>query len=164
MNATEEIVSDTGPLISLERLPGGYQWMKEIYAGVFVPPSVAEELIAGGYEDLDHYQQYFGVESFLSISSLQDRPSPPETAHLHQGERDAIRLALDLELELLIEEEDGRRAAEQLDVPYSGIAGQILIAVQEEVLTEAEGRRQLGILLDRGRLNRTVFDTVRSQL
>lgn len=52
---------------------------------------------------------------------------------------------------------------------YTGIfvppsVAEELIAVQEEVLTKAEGRRQLEILPDRGRLNRTVFDTIRSQL
>lgn len=89
---------------------------------------------------------------------------PPELAHLHPGETDAIRLALNLGLELLIEEEKGRQAAERLGIPYSGIAGQLLIAVQEGVLPRAEGRRQLKILLDRGRVNKRVFDTVLSQL
>ena len=60
-----EIVSDTGPLISLERLPDGYQWMQELYAGIILPPSVTEELLAGGYEDLAAYEQHFGIDSLL---------------------------------------------------------------------------------------------------
>ena len=159
-----EIVSDTGPLISLERLPDGYQWMQELYAGIILPPSVTEELLAGGYEDLAAYEQHFGIDSQLQTSTLRGGQVPPELAHLHPGETDAIRLALDLGLELLIEEEMGRRGAERLEVPFSGIAGQLLIAVQEGVLPKVEGRRQLKILLDRGRINQRVFDTVLSRL
>lgn len=159
-----EIVSDTGPLISLERLPDGYQWRRELYAGIRLPPSVTEELLAGGYQNLAAYEQHFGIDSLLQTSTLRGGQVPPELAHLHPGETDAIRLALDLGLELLIEEEMGRRMAERLEVPYSGIAGQLLIAVQEGVLPKAEGRRQLRILFDRGRVNQRVFDTVLSRL
>lgn len=159
-----EIVSDTGPLISLERLPDGHQWMQELYTGIIVPPSVADELLAGGYKDLDEYEQHFGIESLFRVSTSPGGPVPPEIAHLHLGETEAIRLALDLNLELLIEEEEGRQAAERLGIPYSGIAGQLLIAVQEGVLPRTKGRRQLNILLDRGRVNQTVFDAVWPQL
>ena len=48
-----EVVSDTGPLISLERLPDGHQWMQELYTGIVMPPSVTDELLAEGHEDLD---------------------------------------------------------------------------------------------------------------
>ena len=104
------------------------------------------------------------MEALLRTSPLQGNSFLPEIAHLHPGERDAIRLALALDLELLVEEEEGRQAAEQLGIPYSGIAAQLLIAVQEGVLPKAKGRRQLRILLDRGRINQRVFNTVRPQL
>ena len=159
-----EVVSDTGPLISLERLPDGHQWMQELYTGIVMPPSVTDELLAEGHEDLDKYEQHYGVEALLRTSPLQGSSFPPEIAHLHPDERDAIRLALALDLELLVEEEEGRQAAEQLGIPYSGIAAQLLIAVQEGVLPKAKGRRQLRILLDRGRINQRVFDTARPQL
>lgn len=164
MNGAEEAVSDTGPLISLERLPNGHQWMQELYTRILIPPSVADELIAGGYEDVGSYEEHFGVESLLRVSSVRGAPSPPEIKHLHSGEREATRLALDLDLELLVEEERGRNAAERLGIPYSGIAGQILIAVRENVLSRSEGRRQLKILLTRGRVNQNVFDVVWPQL
>lgn len=158
-----KIVSDTGPLISIERLPESFQWIQEIHEHVIVPPSVSEELIAGGYEDIVDYTQDFGIESFLRVVSPPDG-SPPELAHLHSGEADAIWLALNLDLELLIEEEEGRQVSDRLNVPYSGIAGQILIAVRENVLSRSAGRRQLDTLLNRGRINRKVYDTVRDNL
>lgn len=158
------VVSDTGPLISLERLPDGHQWMQELYTEILIPPSVEEKLIAVGYEDLEEYEQHFGIESLLRGSSLQQRSSLPEIAHLHSGETEAIRLAFAWDLELLVEEEDGRQAAKQLGIPYPGIAAQVLIAVQEEVLSRTTGRRQLQILLDRGRINQKVFEAVWPQL
>ncbi|MFH7243238.1 MAG: hypothetical protein ACHWZW_10360 [Spirulina sp.] len=35
------IVSDTGPLISLEKLSVGYGWMQQIYGQILIPNVVA---------------------------------------------------------------------------------------------------------------------------
>jgi predicted nucleic acid-binding protein len=39
--AVEIIVSDTGPLISLEKMTDGYVLMEKLYGQILVPPRVA---------------------------------------------------------------------------------------------------------------------------
>jgi predicted nucleic acid-binding protein len=42
-----KIVSDTGPLISLEKLSDGYSFFRLLYAKILIPFSVLEELSVG---------------------------------------------------------------------------------------------------------------------
>lgn len=41
------VVSDTGPLISLEKLEDGYLFMRQLYDRMLVPPAVMKELLQG---------------------------------------------------------------------------------------------------------------------
>lgn len=45
-----QIVSDTGPLISLEKITGGYRFIGRLYDRLIVPPAVIDELVAGQFE------------------------------------------------------------------------------------------------------------------
>jgi predicted nucleic acid-binding protein len=62
---------------------------------------------------------------------------------LHIGEAQAIQLARELGLPLLIEETVGRRVARGLGISIAGIPGQILQAFRQGSLTAQEARDKL---------------------
>ena len=79
---------------------------------------------------------------------------------MHIGEAQAIQLALELALPLLIEETVGRRVARGLGIAISGIAGQILQAFRRGIITAQEARNKLLELFQAGRINRKIYEAL----
>lgn len=53
------VVSNTGPLITLEKLEDGYKFIRKLYNRILIPQKVAEEISEGflSFEEyLEHYQ------------------------------------------------------------------------------------------------------------
>lgn len=48
----ERIISDTGPLISLEKLTDGYQFIRKLYEVIIIPEMVAMELAQGQFTNI----------------------------------------------------------------------------------------------------------------
>ena len=69
-------------------------------------------------------------------------------------------MALEQGLALLIEEEAGRAVARKLGLDISGIAGQLLKAAQEEVISVDSASAKLTELRRAGRINRQIFEAV----
>lgn len=156
----KRIVSDTSPLISLEKVDGGYKFLRKLYDKVLVPPAVLRELAAGPFASEEVYLSHFGIYDLLRIEK-PERSEREETEHLDPGEREAIALALEFDLPLLIEEEAGRTLARELGIRISGIAGQILQAVREGIIGAGRGNRMLVALKGKGRINQRVFENVK---
>ena len=49
MMAVRRIVSNTGPLISLEKLRQGYDFIRQLYDTIIIPPGVLDEVAAGQF-------------------------------------------------------------------------------------------------------------------
>jgi predicted nucleic acid-binding protein len=156
----KRIVSDTSPLISLEKIDGGYELVRRLYDKVLVPPAVLRELAAGPFENEEAYLSHFGIDDLLQVET-PERSELDKTEHLDPGEREAIALALECDLPLLIEEEAGRTLARELGIRISGIAGQILHAVREEIIGGDRANRMLIALKRKGRINQQVFESVK---
>jgi predicted nucleic acid-binding protein len=144
--ALEIVVSDTGPLISLEKLIDGYSWMKQLYSQVLIPEAVAEELCQGIDSSWDTYQQRHGLADFVTVVEVTG-PEPLGCEALDRGEKQAIQLAVQRGLSLLIEEEQGRNVANSLGLSFSGIAGQILKAYRMQIISASTARTNLAELL-----------------
>jgi hypothetical protein len=156
------VVSDTGPLISLEKIASGYRFIRRHYDGLVVPPAVLRELAAGAFESEAAYLRHYEIEDLIVVQSPSEAGSENMAAHqMDEGEGQAIRLALDLGLPLLIEEQAGREVAREIGVSISGIAGQLLRAVREEAVAPEEAKGMLVHLREAGRINRQVFEAVR---
>ncbi len=150
----DHIVSDTGPLISLENLTGGYGLMRRLYQQILVPPAVVEELCHGQFTHWEEYQVHYELRDFVNVAIAEPLAELPGLSILDFGERQAIQLAFQKRLPLLIEEEAGRKLAQALGIKISGIAGQILKAYRNEFLTATSAQDKLTELLRAGRIGK----------
>lgn len=154
----DSIVTDTGPLISLERLDGGYEFMRRMYHRILAPPAVLREVAVGQFTSPSSYLEHHSISDFVFEQAPRSLPQDLSWQNdLHLGELEAIALAQDLYLPLLIEEAVGRKAAQESGIPFSGIAGQILKAVRTGVLTHQQDHRMLEQLLQNGRIGKALF-------
>ena len=156
------IVSDTGPLISLEKITVGYSFLRKLYDQILVPPAVLRELTQGHYESAEAYLAHFGIVDLLRVEAPSSRQ--PEVGRLDRGEQEAIGLAQERGLPLLIEEEAGRQVARQLGLPISGIAGQLLKATRAGIIEAEEATEKLQELRSAGRINRAIHGAVRDAI
>jgi predicted nucleic acid-binding protein len=92
------------------------------------------------------------------MMAMSSYVSQPEINRLDEGERQAIYLALELRLPLLIEETIGRRIAENSGISISGIAGQIMKAYRQKLISAADARAKLGQLFHAGCINRKIHE------
>jgi predicted nucleic acid-binding protein len=160
MMAAKRIVSNTGPLISLEKLHQGHDFIRQLYDVIIIPKSVPDEVTEGQFANPHGYLQYYGITDFIEVHPVSRSHTLPQASRLHIGETQAIQLALDLTLPLLIEETVGRRVAKGLGIPISGIAGQIVMAFHRRIITAQDARSKLLELLNAGRINRKVYEAL----
>ena len=154
------IVSNTGPLISLEKLRQGYDFIRQLYDTIIIPPGVLAEVVEGQFATPHAYLQHYGIVDLIEIQAVSRSEQLPEVTRLHIGEAQAIQLARELALPLLIEETVGRRVAQSLGISISGIAGQMLKAFHQGSLTAQEARDKLLELLQAGRINRKIYEAL----
>jgi predicted nucleic acid-binding protein len=109
VKSPRRVVSDTSPLISLEKIEGGYTFFGQLYDNVLIPPEVLRELAAGAFESGEAYLSHFGIGDLLQVEA-PERSKWDATEHLDPGEQEAIELAVEFGLPLLIEERAFRAA------------------------------------------------------
>jgi len=156
MNAHRLIISNTGPLISLEKISNGYGFIRKLYDHILIPPTVLEELFQGQFLSAQAYLEHYDVADLLEVVDV-NQTRLPELEQLDIGEQEAIQLALQRHLPLLIEEQAGRTVARQLGVSISGIAGQVLKAFQENILTADEALNKFHELFTSRRINTRIY-------
>lgn len=151
------VVSDTGPMISLERLTGGFRFIRRLYDRIIVPPAVLEEL-GFGYDGAEEYLERHGIDDLIEVRNVASQVKLPDLERLHKGEIQAIRLALALRLPLLIEEAAGRRSAQAAGVPISGIVGQIVKAHRQDLISVEKTRAMLREMVEHRRINERIYE------
>lgn len=158
----EVLVSDTGPLISLESLPTGFQWIRSILDRLIIPPTVLDE-VAHPYEGRQAFLEETGLRRLIEVrrpETLSRKTLASEWHVLDEGEQEAIALARELEYPLLIEETAGRRVAKSLGCEVSGIAGLIDRARQDDFLSFAEATEMWRILLKENRISESLYQSL----
>ncbi len=153
MSEAKCIVSDTGPLITLEKLTNGYAFIRSLYDQIIIPPTVFEE-VTHGYQNPQNYLVDHAIVGFLEINyDSTTMPSQPKISRLHEGEKQAIGLALSLKLPLLIEERMGRQVATKAGLTISGIAGQVITAFRQRIISKPEAQILLLEMLYKQRIS-----------
>lgn len=129
------IVADTGPVIAFARI-GRLDLLHQVAGDLVIPDAVFEELVGGGRPrpGADEVTQ----AEWIHRSSVADRAAvaalPPA---LHAGEQEAIVLAQDLQVRLLIDERRGRSIAEARGQEVVGSLGILAEAKQQGVIDQA---------------------------
>ena len=124
------IVSDTTSLIALEGLQA-LGLLCAVFDSILIPHAVLNELVAGSPDIIHKIKataciEIIRVEPSEQLSSLQ--------FVLDAGEAEAITLALERQLPILIDERKGRAIAQQKHLIVTGFAGLLLLAIRKNVL------------------------------
>ncbi|MBI2488075.1 MAG: hypothetical protein HYW01_14250 [Deltaproteobacteria bacterium] len=157
---SKAIVSDTSPLISLEKISGGFNFIRKLYDKVFIPPAVLEELSKGSFSDPVKYLKKYKIEELVEVKPVSTISEIPDIDRLDEGEKQAISLAYQLNLPLLIEETMGRRIALSAGIHISGIAGQIVKAYREKIIERTGATHKLKELFQSGRISKKLYDAL----
>lgn len=156
-------VSDTAPLISLEKISDGFAFIRRLYDRILIPQAVLDE-VTFGYDRPERYLSHYGIDDLVMVQTIFATVSFPEIDRLHPGEVQAIQLALDQKLPLLIEEATGRRAARAAGLTISGIAGQVIKAHRQRLVSAQRARTLLNDLLEHRRINERIHEHLTSTL
>lgn len=156
MSGERETASDTGPLITLEKLSDGFRFIRLLYDKIVIPQAVLNELAQGQFLSPRAYLEHYEIEDLLEVVETQDHLEVSGVELLDVGEREAIQTALERELPLLIEEETGRQCALSLGIQISGIAGQVVKAFRAGLISSREAEDKLRELFEAGRINRKI--------
>lgn len=124
------IVSDTTSLIALEGLQS-IELLCAVFESILIPQAVLNELSAGSPDIIKTINaagciEIIRLEPSEQLASLQ--------LVLDPGEAEAITLALERQLPILIDERKGRAIAIQKNLTVTGFAGLLLLAVRKNVL------------------------------
>ena len=99
---------------------------------VLLPPAVYAEWLAGDAA----IATVVGERDWLEVTTPDDRPLLTELRGLlDAGEAEAMMLAKQRGLPLLVDEKKGRNMARMMGIPVLGLVGVLLLAVQRQLLT-----------------------------
>ncbi len=156
----DAVVTDAGPLISLEKLPNGFALLEHTCAKLLLPQAVAAE-VSYFFPDEDAYFAQHRVREFIEVEVVTSTEitlhSGNDYSRLGEGERSAIALALELQIPLLVEERLARRLARERGLRVFGAAAIIKIACEEKGISSERGGELLRSLFDANRINRKVL-------
>ncbi len=127
------IISDTGPLISLAKT-GQLFILKELFEQVLIPKAVHDELyLESHHKETDDLNKAI-IDKWIKVVIPKKAPSKLLLNSLDIGESEAITVAKEMNIPLLIDEQKGRKVAKKENVKITGSIGILLIAKKKGVL------------------------------
>jgi len=131
------VVSDTSALSNLALVD--QIWLLEaIYQTVIIPDVVAHELAVASNPTISAILQLDWIQT-QSLTNPQLANQLQQDRGLDAGEANAIALALDLQADdLLIDEQLGRQEAIRLGLSIIGILGILLVAKQRSLIPQVQ--------------------------
>ena len=121
------IVSDTTPISNLLHIDKIFL-LAELFDAVYIPKAVANE-VNMAFSDFGEWRKSLEGGQIIIQPVLNTMLSKQMTPLLHQGEAEAISLALEKKAKLcLIDDKDGRIIAQSNNLPITGTLGILLKA------------------------------------
>jgi predicted nucleic acid-binding protein len=154
-------VSNSGPLIHLATI-NQLELLFNLFEKILIPPSVYQETVEQGIKDgfLDARR----IKREIELERIEIKPVPQnvesvENSKLHQGETDAITLALNSEEKIiLLDDEEARLLARIYDLNVKGTIGVIIENVNLGFISAKEGKKLLRSVNQIMYLSSDVFD------
>lgn len=122
-------VSDTSPLLGLSAI-GLLELLREQFGAVFIPQAVLAELkVETDFQGTPAIQQAL-KDGWLEARDIQNKPlAQALSLELDKGESEAITLAMDLGVEIIVmDERIGREHARAMGLKTIGVLGVLLNA------------------------------------
>ena len=130
----QSIVSDTTTLIILGKL-GRYDLLENLFSKIYIPQEVMKEIKIksdGVYEEIEKNNLFETKEiTDMALFTLLD-------GILDKGESEAIVLAKELDLILLIDEKKGRGIAKNMGLEIIGLLGILIFNVKKSLISNKE--------------------------
>lgn len=127
------IVSDATALIVLAKL-SRTALLKALFTSVIIPEHVKDEITQKSDYDPTVWDDPFFVVKMVSDSSLLGSLE----LFLDKGESEAITLAKELSLPLLIDEKKGRKIAQTMHIEVIGLVGLIVALHRRQILSSED--------------------------
>ena len=124
------IISDSTTIITLLNI-GRLDVLKNIFSLVYIPQKVYDEVVI---EEKIVLEKEFFVVKEINDKNLYTLLSKS----LDAGECEAIVLAKEMELSLIIDEKKGRKIASNLGVNIFGFIGLLVLNYKKEMLTKQD--------------------------
>lgn len=140
------IVSDTTSLIVLEELHS-LDLLCALFERVVIPEAVLLELEAGSLTVRNKLQD---AACFEVVKLDESEQLASLNVLLDRGEAEAITLALERQLPILIDEKKGRQIARQLKLTVTGFAGVLVLAVRKDTLSAQAAQSLLDQAISNG--------------
>jgi predicted nucleic acid-binding protein len=153
------IVSDTTSLVVLEEL-GMLGLPCQIFEGVLLPQAVLQELQAGSPNVANQLEQAgcFEIVELAPSERLMNL-----LLVLDRGEAEAIALAVERQLPILLDERKGRSVALGLHLVVTGFCGLLTLAVRKTILPPLRAQSLLDQAIANGfRLSDKLYGQVSS--
>ena len=132
----QSIVSDTTTLIILGKI-SRYDLLENLFSKIYIPKEVLKEISIksdGIYEEIEKNSLFETKEiSNISLLNLLE-------GILDKGESQAIVLAKELNLILLIDEKKGRNIAKDMGLDIIGLLGILILNVKKNLITNKEAQ------------------------
>lgn len=126
------IVSDSTTLIILFDL-NRVELLQNIFSSIFIPKSVHGEI---------NFKKNIELPSFIQVANPKKTEQLSELKMLlDDGESEAIALALELNLPLIIDEKKGRKIAKNLNISIIGLLGVVYLNVKKNHITKSEAKK-----------------------
>lgn len=130
------VVSDSSPLIALLNIKK-FELLQKIFSTIIIPPQVMSEIEEG----LNSGSEWFGYkqQGFIVVQTLEDDTRLLLlNLQLDPGESEAILLADQLKLPLLIDEKAGRKIAKDFGLQVRGLVGVLYSLRQHKEISPIE--------------------------
>lgn len=126
------VVCNSTPLIALSRI-GRLELLKEYFGEVYIPQEVYNEVVTRG-------GGLFGAKEVASVDWIKVKEVTNRIAvdslstNLDRGESEAVVLAKERNVLLVIDDSEGRKIAESLGLKITGTIGLLLLAAEDSKL------------------------------
>lgn len=127
------IVSDATALIVLAKL-SRTELLKSLFTSVIIPEHVKDEITQKNDYDCSVWDDQFFIVSHVTNTSLLESLK----LFLDEGESEAISLAKELSLPLLIDEKKGRKIAQTMHIEVIGLIGIIVALHRRKIISSQE--------------------------
>ncbi len=152
------VISDTSPLIWLAKV-GKITLLKDLFVEVIIPQEVYNEAVEkglqGGFADAQAIKECIN-EGWIKVSKLGSKEQSmlqkisEHASEIHSGEAQAVVLAREMKLLLLMDESAGRAFAEAWGLRVKGTIYVIISALRKGLISEIQAKETVLTMVTKG--------------